>query len=254
MEKLEKKLVFISLAVLGLFTALVIYASAGLGIHLPTSHEHVVPYTEARVVSKENNRFEIYYVARMWMFEPAEVVLPEKADVHLYVSAPDVNHGFEIAGTNVNLMAVPGTVNIAHHRFNAKGEYLVVCHEYCGLNHQNMVGKIRVVPPEEYARLMQEAAQKVTNAGEKLLLEKDCAACHTVDGTESIGPTFKGMFGKRQQLTDGTTVVIDEKYFAEAIRHPDAQIPVNYEPGSMPESELTDEEMRQIIDYVKTLK
>lgn len=239
---------------MGVFTALVIYASAGLGIHLPTAHHEVAPFTDAKVVEKGNNTFEVYYVARMWMFEPAEVVLPEQANVHLYVSASDVNHGFEIAGTNINLMAVPGTVNQAHHQFGNAGDYIVVCHEYCGLNHQNMVGKIRVVSAAEYTRIKEEAARKVVSAGEKLLLEKDCASCHTVDGTESLGPTFKGMFGRTQQLNDGSTVVIDEAYLIESMKHPDVKIPVDYEAGSMPPSELTDQEIQQIVDYIKTLK
>ncbi len=38
----------------------------------------------------------------------------------VYLSALDVNHGFDVPGTNLNLMAVPGSVNSAHHRFDGK--------------------------------------------------------------------------------------------------------------------------------------
>ena len=254
MKRLEKNLIYITLALMAVFTALVVYAGIGLGIVLPTSHEHLTPFAQGNVISKENNRFEVYLVARMWAFDPAEIILPEKADVDFYVSALDVNHGLEVVGTNLNLMAVPGTVNAAHHRFDKQGEHLVVCHEYCGLNHQNMFGKIRVVAPEEYARLMKELAGRIKAEGEKLSVQKDCAACHTADGTESIGPTFQGMFGRKTKLADGREMIVDEAYLTESIKFPDRQTVWNYDPGSMPETELTDQEIRQLIDYIKTLK
>ncbi len=254
MERLEKNLIYITLALLAVFTALLVYAGTGLGIVLPTSHEHVTPFAHANVIPKENNKFEVYYVARMWSFDPAELLLPEKADVDMYVSALDVMHGFEVVGTNLNLMAVPGAVNVAHHRFDKKGEYLVVCHEYCGLNHQNMVGKIRVVASEEYERLVKESAARIRGEGEKLSIQKDCAACHTADGTESIGPTFKGMFGRKTKLADGREIVVDEAYLIESTKFPDRKIVMGYDPGSMPATEMSDQEIRQIIEYIKSLK
>jgi cytochrome c oxidase subunit II len=254
MERLEKNLIYITLALMLVFTALLLYAGMGLGIALPTSHQHLAPFTKGNVLPRENNRFEVYLIAKMWAFDPAEIVLPEKAKVDFYVSALDVNHGIQVVGTNVNLMAVPGSVNVAHQTFDEQGEYPVICHEYCGLNHQNMFGKIRVVAPEEYLRLIEEQAKRLTTQGEALLAQKDCTACHTTDGTESIGPTLKGMFGRKTKLVDGHEITVDEGYLFEAIRYPDRQIVMDYEPGSMPETDVTDQEIRQMIDYIKTLK
>jgi cytochrome c oxidase subunit 2 len=254
MEKLEKKLILIAIALMAAFTALVVYASMGLNIVLPTCNDHVTPYKEAQVISKPNNQFEVHYVARMWSFDPPELILPENADVDLYVSAADVTHGFEVAGTNLNLMVVPGAVNSAHHRFDRKGEYLVVCHEYCGLNHQNMFSKIRVVAPDEYTRIIQELAKKISVEGEKLSLKYDCASCHTADGTEGLAPTFKGMFGKKEKLKDGKEVTVDEAYILESIKFPDKEIVMNFDAGSMPAAPVSDEEIQELIDYIKTLK
>jgi len=238
------------------FASLVLYAGMGLGIVLPTCNDQIAPFKEGKVIPKENNRFEVHYVAKMWSFEPAELVLPEKADVDLYLSALDVDHGFEVPGTNLNLMAIPGSVNAAHHRFDKKGEYLVICHEYCGLNHQNMSGKIRVVSGEEYTRIMQEMATRTLAAGEKLMADKQCSACHTTDGTEGLGPTLKGLYGKREKLSNGNEIVVDDAYLIDSILHPDKQIVQNFDPGAMPPSDppLSEEEVRQIIDYIKALK
>lgn len=259
MESIEKKVVAYALVLMLVFAGLLAYSSAGLGIVLPTCNDRVPPFTEGKVIPKENNQFEVHYVARMWSFDPAELVLPEKADVDIYLSAVDVNHGFNIPGTNLNLMAVPGSVNNAHHRFDHKGEYLVICHEYCGLNHQNMVGKIRVVSAEDYAKWIQEQSgpPKLTGIaalGEKVAAAKDCSTCHTADGTEGIGPTFKGLFGKTEELKDESRVVVDEAYLIDSIKNPDSKLVEHFDPGSMPQSTLTDEEISQLIAYIKALK
>jgi cytochrome c oxidase subunit II len=256
MEGTERKVLYISLTLMLAFAVLLVYASMGLGITLPTCNDRIAPFNEAKVIPKENNQFEVHYVARMWSFEPAELILPENAEADLYFSAIDVQHGVVVPGTNLNLMVIPGSVNFAHHRFDKKGEYRVVCHEYCGLNHHNMMSKIKVLAPDEYTRKMQELTAKTTSAAEKLLEDRQCSSCHTTDGSEGLGPTLKGLYGSRRTLADGTQITADEKYLIEAIRDPDKQIVKGYEPGSMPPSDepLTDQEINEIISYIKSLK
>jgi len=254
MDLVEQKILYASIALMLIFAALVLYAGLDLGIALPGCNDHIPPFKSSKVVTKQNNQFDIYYVARMWAFEPAELVLPEKADVNVYVSAIDVNHGLQIAGTNVNLMGVPGTVNAAHQHFDHIGDYLVICHEYCGLNHQNMIGKIRVVSAPEYERIMREQAARISAIGEKLAAELQCTACHTSDGTEGIGPTFKGIFGRTVTLADGTHVVADDAYLIDSIKAPDHQIVKGYDKGSMPETPMTDEQIEELVQYLKTIQ
>jgi cytochrome c oxidase subunit 2 len=256
MERVEAKILYVALTLMVVFAALVIYAAMGLGVALPTCNDRVVPFTEGKVIPKENNHFEVHYVARMWSFEPAELILPEKAEVDVYVSAIDVDHGFEIPGTNLNLMAIPGSVNYARYRFDRKGDYMVICHEYCGLNHHNMMGKIKVVSADEYKQAMLAISAKMLSEGERLMEDRQCSQCHTSDGTESLGPTFKGLYESRRNLSDGSEVIADEAYLIDAIRSPDKHIVRNYEPGSMPppDTPLTDQEIKQLIDYIKSLQ
>jgi cytochrome c oxidase subunit II len=256
MHGTERKVLFVSLTLMLVFTALLLYASKGLGITLPTCNDRVVPFNEAKVIPKENNQFEVHYVARMWSFDPAELILPEKAEADLYFSAVDVQHGVVVPGTNLNLMVVPGSVNYAHYRFDKRGEYLVICHEFCGLNHHNMMSKIRVLPPDEYAQKMQELTAKTFSEAEKLLEDNQCTSCHTTDGSEGLGPTLKGLYGSRRTFIDRTQITADEKYLIESIRDPDKHIVQGYEPGSMspPDQPLTDQEINEIISYIKSLK
>ncbi len=60
------------------------------------------------------------------------------------MTSPDVIHGFYIQGTRVNLMVIPGQITRASYRFQRPGEYLLLCHEYCGVGHHTMHGKVVV--------------------------------------------------------------------------------------------------------------
>jgi cytochrome c oxidase subunit 2 len=62
------------------------------------------------------------------------------------LTSPDVIHGFQIVGTNVNMMIAPGYVNELTVSLPRVGEYLIVCNEYCGLSHHLMQGKLIVEP------------------------------------------------------------------------------------------------------------
>jgi cytochrome c oxidase subunit 2 len=70
-----------------------------------------------------------------------------------------------------------------------------------------------------------------------------------------VGPTFKGLFGTEQELIGGTKVVADENYIRESIMDPMKKIVKGYVP-QMPtyRGQLSDEEVNQLIAYIKSLK
>lgn len=88
--------------------------------------------------------------------------------------------------------------------------------------------------------------------GQKLAQTKGCLSCHSIDGSRSLGPTWQGLFGKNEILKDGNTVVVDEVYLAESIRNPNALIVKGFS-ASMPAYDFSDEEMKALISYTKTL-
>lgn len=85
------------------------------------------------------------------------------------------------------------------------------------------------------------------------LYEDQCAACHTTDGSASIGPTWAGLFGSEVTLEDGSTVVADEAYITESIQQPTAKIHEGFQP-IMPVLVLTDEEIDSLIAFMQTLE
>jgi len=55
-----------------------------------------------------------------------------------------VIHGFDIVGTRINMMAIPGQISRNSYTFREPGEHLLICHEYCGAAHHTMFAKVIV--------------------------------------------------------------------------------------------------------------
>ena len=99
------------------------------------------------------NEYAVYVVVRQFLFEPGTtepIRVPAGSEVTWYLTSPDVIHGFEVVGTNVNAMVIPGQVTKITVEFDRPREYGLVCNEYCGAGHHTMEGRIVVVPPDEF--------------------------------------------------------------------------------------------------------
>jgi mono/diheme cytochrome c family protein len=104
-------------------------------------------------------------------------------------------------------------------------------------------GGIAVVPPTLTAD---------AKTGELLYKAKGCNACHSIDGTKVVGPSFKGIWG-RKESTDKGEVVVDLAYVKESIANPMAKIVTGY-PPAMPPQVLTDIEVESITLFMQTLQ
>ena len=84
-----------------------------------------------------------------------------------------------------------------------------------------------------------------------------CVACHTPDGGAGVGPTWQGIYGTEETLTDDSTVTVDDAYIRESILDPNAKIVKGFPSNIMPPNfgdTLSDSDMTIIIDYIKSLK
>ena len=91
-------------------------------------------------------KYEVAMLSQIWFFKPNEIRVPVGSEVTFVATSSDVTHGIMIQGTNVNMMLIPGEVSRASATFREAGEFLFVCHEFCGLGHQTMYGKVIVEP------------------------------------------------------------------------------------------------------------
>jgi cytochrome c oxidase subunit 2 len=141
-----------SVAILFVFATLVVVASVVFGFGLTEGHGRVDPATVTDsgpfatpgVMEIEPGVYEAHLVARTFAFDPASITVPAGAEVTFFITSVDVQHGFIIPNTNVNMQIVPGRVSTLTTTFDDPGEYRYVCSEFCGIGHHGMFGTLTV--------------------------------------------------------------------------------------------------------------
>ena len=158
MDKRERNYLFFTIGLLIVFAALIVGSSFAYGIQVPAPVDRVDPNTvatppspwgapiEERVRELAPNKYEAYVLAQIWSFSPNRITVPVGSTLTMYVTSKDVQHGFLLQGTNLNMMVIPGQVSSLTATFDEPGEYNFVCHEYCGVGHQTMYGTVIVEP------------------------------------------------------------------------------------------------------------
>ena len=170
----------------------------------------------------------------------------------------DVIHDFFVPAFRVHVDVLPSRYTTYWFKATKTGEFHLFCGQYCGVEHSKMVGKIVVMEPREYeAWLAGEPAGGALPAvasGEQLFVAKSCNTCHRPDSA-ARAPILNGLFGTQVTLQDGTKATVNEDYVRESILNPAAKIVQGYQPV-MPtfKGQITEEELIQLVNYVKTLK
>lgn len=86
---------------------------------------------------------DAYLLGRMWSWYPM-LKLRQGETYRLHISALDLQHGFSLQPLNMNFQIVPGYDHVLTITPTSKGEFTIVCNEFCGIGHDKMVGKIFV--------------------------------------------------------------------------------------------------------------
>ncbi len=111
----------------------------------PQKVSETPPFNNPGIEKLSEDTYVVNMVAYSFGFQPSRIEVPEGSTVYFQVTTKDVVHGFEIPGTNTNMMLTPGYVNTIRQTFNETGEYLILCNEYCGLGHQFMSARVEVI-------------------------------------------------------------------------------------------------------------
>lgn len=156
MDRRERLYLIFTIGLLTVFIFAVAVSSFAYGIQVPSPYEQVDPRTvatppspwgvpvEERVRELAPGRYEAYVLAQMWQFSPSTITVPRGSSITFYVTSRDIQHGFKISNTNINMMALPGEVSRLTATFDDPGTYNIICHEYCGALHHTMVGQVVV--------------------------------------------------------------------------------------------------------------
>lgn len=235
-----------------------------------------------KMLNPPKDAMEVKVTGRQWswLFEYQNGVqtdtlyVPTNKPIKLTLNSLDVIHSFYIPAFRVKKDVVPGKLkNKMWFIAEEAGSYDVECAEYCGVRHSYMLTKVIAMPKQEFDSWYASAAKEVSKMetsreqgaapetsaklGQMIVKTKGgCLSCHTLDGSKLIGPSFKGIFGK--QVTVETdegekTLTVDEEYIRRSIHDPGAEIVKGF-PKVMPTPPLTDEEIEEVVAFIKTLK
>lgn len=234
------------------------------------------------------NALDVYVTGRQWVWKfgyadgPAStgvLYVPVNRPIRLLLTSRDVIHSLFVPALRLKRDAVPGRYNSAWFEADRVGRYDILCAEFCGAGHSRMWGEVVVLRPEDFEAWLDGRSQPGPGGavGEPLALhgekrgqpteedwlqrglrvatEKGCLRCHTTDGTEHIGPTWQGLWGRRVQLEGGGEVEADAGYLTESMMDPMAKIVAGYRPV-MPtyQGQLAPAETAALLELIKRLQ
>lgn len=176
----------------------------------------------------------------------------------LVLSSPDVLHSLWIPAFRVKQDVVPGRYTKLRIRPTQPGTYPIFCAEFCGTNHSLMRSSVVVHPDRaDYDRWVRgegEANMPLPDLGRRIYETRGCSGCHSIDGSPRNGPTFKGLWGRRRLLADGTSVIADEDYVRESILEPRRKLVSGFPPTLMPPTVLSERELAGVIEFIRSLE
>jgi cytochrome c oxidase subunit 2 len=211
-----------------------------------------------------DDALEVAVVGQQWMWKfqyPEgqrainELHVPVGHPVRLTMTSQDVIHSFYVPAFRIKMDVVPGRYTTTWFEATRPGEYHLFCAEYCGTVHAGMGGRVVVLPPAQYQQWLSGGrdADPMARVGQRLFQELGCEACHRA-GSDSRGPSLRGVFGTPVQLQNGEVVRADETYIRESILNPRAKVVAGY-PPIMPafQGQISEEGLLQLIAYIKSL-
>jgi cytochrome c oxidase subunit 2 len=219
---------------------------------------------------------QIKVTGRMWAWQfeygngkkTDTLYVPVGKPIEMLVTSIDVNHSFYVPAFRVKTDAIKGKINNLWFQVDKAGSYDIACAEYCGLRHAYMYSKVVAIPEAEYAVWINEDVgpreidmsdvELVLAEGMKLYQDRNCNACHTLDGSKIIGPSFKGIYGKTEVVIENgveKTITVDDDYLYRSIYEPNAQIVKGYQPLMPSQTGISSEQdVRILIEFIKDQK
>ena len=223
-------------------------------------------YKPMREVPDDAIPIKVYGQMWSWSYEyengkrSDKLVVPLNKAVKLDLISRDVVHSFYIPAFRIKEDVVPGYDNFMWFIAQEEGSYNVFCAEYCGERHAYMLSTVEVVPETEYyAWLDKSDIPEGQHPGLTIMQQNACLTCHSLDGSKLIGPTFQGIYGRKEVVVeDGVEkeISVDDDYIIKSMYEPNAQVVKGYTPGLMIayKDQISEEDIKQIIEYFKTLK
>ncbi len=205
----------------------------------------------------------VYVVAKQWMWklqhangrqEINELHVPLGEPVHLIMTSQDAIHSFFVPQFRLKQDVVPGRYTGLWFTATKLGDFHLFCAEYCGTEHSQMIGRIVVMRPADFARWLAGGAAHPSLAqhGFDRFRQLGCSGCHSA-GSSVHAPSLDGLLGRTVYLQDGRTVVADETYVRDSILLPRKDVVAGFEP-IMPSfaGQVSEEDIEALIAWLRS--
>jgi len=204
-----------------------------------------------------------------WRFEYEDgtnsdvLVLPKDRQVLLRLQSADVIHSFFVPEFRVKQDVLPGGEDFMRELRiipNLIGDFKVRCAEICGQLHYSMLADVSVISANEFEIwLSSQSGCDLSDeeCGQQIAQQFGCLACHSVDGSVVVGPSWLGIAGIEETLEGGSTVTVDSDYIINSILDPNAQIVAGFPASVMPQNFaeiLSEEQLEQIAAFIFSLQ
>ena len=158
--RVESKWALLSIAIIVLLAGMAAFAGiyhstmpqARVETADPTTLHIAGEFIESNLGSavEPDGSITIRMIGQQYSFTPQCLLVPTNTPITLRATSSDVIHGLLIRGTNINTMLIPGYISVLSVRFDKSGEHLMPCHEFCGVGHEGMCAKVRVVEKADF--------------------------------------------------------------------------------------------------------
>ena len=200
-----------------------------------------------------------------WAFEyangtnvPGEIWVPVNTPIRLEMTSQDVLHSFYVPEFRIKHDVLPNRYAYVWFEAPREGTYQVLCTEYCGTSHSNMGAKIHVVSRGEYYEILRNGPPGMgpmapAALGASVYTRYNCNTCHSIDGSEKVGPSWLGIWG--EPVPGSEQGVVNEAYIVESILYPQAYIVPGYENANMPsyDGQLDETQIAGVAAYIRLL-
>jgi len=233
-------------------------------------------------------------------------VVPQNRPVKFMMSSVDVIHSFYIPDMRLKIDVFPNRLtSMTFVPISASGpdqastlypdakmaadaakgmgrDHYIFCAEYCGTNHSEMGGVLRVMTEADYIATVTEwadiddtfgpgadkkgrARQPLYELGRVVWKNRGCAQCHSIDGGKNTGPSWKGYYGKPIKFLDGKSLGDEtypgikgmedvwNNYIRESIIVPAARIHEGYANQMPAYTDLSEKQLAGVIALMRQL-
>ena len=148
------------------------------------------------------------------------------------MTSQDVIHSFYVPAFRVKQDVLPGRYTQLWFTATKLGSFPLFCAEYCGLDHSRMGGMVVVNSPADYAAWLagQDSGREPRRARCGAVSTRAVAAVAMARTPRCMLRISTGLYGRPVHLSDGSTVIADERYLHDSILLPKAQIVAGYAP------------------------